>query len=81
MSAANACVVEFVGGPLDGHEQFVSLDPRDLNDVVLLPVGTVLALLYKSRAHRALRSLAVYELGAQHASRPSYQYVGSVGSG
>ena len=78
MSTASACTVEFVGGPLDGHAQFVEIAPVDLNDVVLLPMGRVLALLYKQRPRQPLRSLAVYELNSSQTPRPCYQFVGCV---
>lgn len=78
MSTASACTVDFVGGPLDGHAQFIAIAPGDLNDVVLLPVDRVLALLYDDRGRQRLSTLAVYELMCTGAARPSYQYLGCV---
>ena len=78
MSTTTTSVVEFVEGPLDGHQQIVSLTPDELDDVVILPLGRVLALLYGDRAYEALKQFAVYELVSSRIPRPSYRYVGAV---
>lgn len=78
MSAVSHCVVEFVGGPLDGHQQSVSLASDELEDFVLLPVGTILALLYRDRAFLAIRNPAVYQLDLVRRGHPSYRHVDSI---
>lgn len=78
MSKFSVCSLKFVGGPLDGHQQVLSIAVDELNDVVILPVGSVLALLYKDRAYRDLNSMAVYKLAWSSLGGTRYQYVGSV---
>lgn len=77
-SKTAVCQVSFVGGPLDGHEQIVSLSPQELDDLVLLPVGKILSLLYGNRVYEDLNSIALYELTRSYSASPSYRYLGPV---
>lgn len=77
-SQTTFALVEFMGGPFDGHRQVVSLPPQELDEVALLPVGKVLALLYEDPAYQELTSIAVYELADTSCANPSYRYLGVV---
>lgn len=60
-----AAVVRFVGGPFDGHEQTISINPERLAETVALPVSEYI---FELLAHRTggdprETSIALYELG------------------
>lgn len=78
MSQTNLSLLKFVGGPLDGHEQFVAVPPEELDDIVLLPVGRVLALLHHDRSLANLMSVAVYKLCDSPITGIRYRYKGSL---
>ena len=78
MFATEGFVVEFAGGPLDGHRQSVSMARDELYDLILLPAGKVFSLLYGDPAYEVCNTLAIYELEPSMSSCPQYRYVGSI---
>jgi hypothetical protein len=74
----NVSLVKFTGGPLDGHQQLVSLSTEDLADLVILPAGRILSLLNCNRQYEEIKSLALYALFVASGQSPVYYYLGAV---
>jgi hypothetical protein len=68
------CCVSFVGGPLDGHHQSVSLAPGELAAVVMLPISrSIYRLLDGKPADMTVPITSVAEYHLEF-SAPSYRY-------
>jgi hypothetical protein len=79
MKTTHSCVIEFIGGPFDGHVQSVSLPPRELIDVVALPVNSNVLHMVNGEPvgeKSPASSIAVYERDSATAP-PRYRYVGA----
>ncbi len=71
-------LVEFVGGPFDGHQQMLRVPRMELAETVALPVNeNVFRMLNRKKPGptRPSRTVAFYELGSAEAGR--YYYLGS----
>jgi cobyrinic acid a,c-diamide synthase len=80
MKTTRSCVIEFVGGPFDGHVQYVSLQPSELMELVTLPVNENVLRLVNGEPigqRAAATSLATYERDLDLQS-PRYYFLGSI---
>lgn len=77
--SANDYEVEFVGGPFDGHRQYVSIPPETLAAKVGLPVSQNVFRLFDGRSAKPnlpTTSIAVYQL-SQGCGTPRYHFLGA----
>ncbi len=78
------CQVEFIGGPLDGHVQGLSVTSDELSVMVAIPVspGRLAALsgrpAYLSEPRQPPTTIALYELDTVPAVPPRCIFLGAV---
>lgn len=86
MNRDSRCSVIFLGGPFDGHQQYLAFSPTELAPVVAVPVNRLILELASSEApsgEQAMTSVAFYELReSMHlGSSPIYGFIGAVSPG